>query len=98
MRKTIVASAIAACLALPGMASETLYAAPVEQSAQQIDQQLLEQLLRQVEQQTDYSYACLCDMYAAGEVEIWKAADGTYEIVIESAGGGLAIILIEAEL
>ena len=76
------------------MASETLYAAPVEQSAQQIEQQLLEQLLRQVEQQTDYSYACLCDMDAAGEVEIWKAADGTYEVAVQTSGGGIAVIVL----
>lgn len=100
MRNIILAALVAAGMAIPGMAHAELCPMPKPLMEQEkgIDQQLLEDILRYVEANSAYGYGCLCDMYAAGDVDISKNQDGTYEVAIREGGGGLIIISIEENL
>ena len=97
MRNIIFAALVAAGMAIPGMANadSLVLSAPMMEQEKGIDQQLLEDILKYVEAHTAYDYGCLCDMYAAGDVDITKNQNGTYTVAIQEAGGGLSIILIE---
>ena len=93
MRKLILAAAIAACFALPGRVDAELpclYACEMAQQ-QQVDPELLGDILRAAANASCYSYECLSDGYAAGQVEVvkvgetWRVSmvDGGWEIVLE---------------
>ena len=59
-----------------------------------------ESILKAAAAASEYSYDCLCEMYAAGLLDIEKGDDGTYSVKISDGGtgGGLAIILVDDHL
>ena len=76
MRNLILAAAIAACFALPGRVDAELpclYAC--EMAQQQVDPELLGDILRAAANVSCYSYECLSDGYAAGQVEVVKVGE-----------------------
>lgn len=95
MRKYIFAAAIAVCLALPGSATASPCPVQIEMEAPAIGQHLLEQILKAVEAQTNFSYGCLCDMYAAGEISIEKSEKGGYAVKLSLADGSILDIALE---
>ncbi len=95
--KTLIA--LVAFVAFTGSVQSN-HAAPIPQvtESQDIDPRLLDQLVEAIAGQCNLTGCEVREAYAEGRMEVEKLENG-YEVrVLESDGGGLAIVLIEEDL